>query len=881
MSDSSGSGNDAVPGGNPTFVAGQIGTNAINLDGDDYIAIDGVVDDITSTDITLNVWINSTQTDQGDVIAANDGASGHPLEFYIDGGRPGRYDGSDIDYPNAPVVADGQWHMMTLVREGNEGRIYVDGVLAVTYSSGFSLASVTRWSIGQEWDGTTASNFYTGLVDDVRFYDGALSSDHVLGLFNGIEPSFLTASSPDPADGALSAGTWASLAWTAGDTAASHDVYMSNDFDSVNDGAADAFQGNQALPFFTVGFPGFAYPEGLVPGVTYYWRIDEVEADGTTKHRGPIWSFAIPSKTAYDPSPRNGGKNVNLDVTLSWTPGFGGKLHTVYFGDDLDTVSNAVGGIPQGSATFTPGNLEKDKVYYWRVDEFNPPETTKGNIWSFRTLPEIVITNPDMIGWWKFDNVSNNTVLDWSGYGNDAKLGGNPQVVEGAFDLGLDLRGADYVILDAVADDLTSRDFTVSAWIRTTQGGEGNVIASNNSASAHIFQFGIKGGGNVWVDDGPETQSPPAVNDDQWHMITFAKSGSSGVVYTDGIEVGRIQTTIDVTTETRWSIGQEWDGSSPSDFYVGMVDDVRFFNKALTQSEVAELMRGDPLVAWNPTPGNNREIDIEQAAQPFSWTAGEAASQHDVYFGTDKNAVDLADTSTTDIYRGRQAGTSYSPTEALEWGTGPYYWRVDEINADGSVSAGSIWSFSVADYLSVDDFESYNDIDPPDPESNRIFEGWLDGFGTTTNGALVGNDLPPYAERRIAYVHSGSQAMPFFYSNIGKSSEAASSLTGTSRDWTREGVAQLSLWFRGESTNTVERMYVALNGKAVYHDNPNAVQVGAYEEWVIPLQQLADLGVPLNNVTSIAIGFGTPGSAGTGGMGTVYIDDIRLYRTAP
>ena len=694
-----------------------------------------------------------------------------------------------------------------------------------------------------------------------------------------IEFSSKYASNPSPANGVLYADTWASLGWDAGETTVTHDVYMSDNFDKVNDGTGDAFQGNQALPFFTVGFPGFAYPDGLVPGTTYYWRIDEVEADGTTKYRGNVWSFSIPSKAAYDPSPRDGGKAVDPDVTLTWTPGFGAKLHTVHFGDDFDTVSNAAGGAPQGAATFTPGTLEKDKVYYWRVDEFNPPETIKGDVWSFRTLPDIVITDPDLIGWWKLDNVSGNTVLDWSGYGNDGTLGGDPQLVEGAIGFGLDLDGDDYVSVDGAADDLTSKSYTLSAWIRTTQFGEGNVFASNTGGS-HVLLFGVDNG-NIYVDDGPSTDWPPAVNDDQWHMITLVQSGSTIRLYTDGIQVASIATSIDVTTETRWSIGQEWD-SSPSDFYLGMVDDARIYNKALTQSEVVELMRGDPLLAWNPQPGNKTVVDVEQATQPVSWSAGDDASQHDVYFGTDKDAVKDADTSTADIYRGSQAGTSYSPPEGLEWGTGPYYWRIDEIKADGSVSAGSVWSFSVADFLIVDDFESYNDIEEAEAGSNRLYLTWLDGFDNpAVNGAIVGNLNVPIAETRAAYVNSGSQAMPFLYNNSGKYSEATLALAGTARDWTRQGVGELSLWFRGEPTNAAERMYVALNGRAVYHDNPTATQVGAYEEWVIPLQTFADLGMTLNNVTSIAIGFGTPGSAAAGGAGSMFFDDLRLYRVSP
>ena len=58
----------------------------------------------------------------------------------------------------------------------------------------------------------------------------------------------------------------------------------------------------------------------------------------------------------------------------------------------------------------------------------------------------------------------------------------------------------------------------------------------------------------------------------------------------------------------------------------------------------------------------------------LSWSPGEKAAQHDVYFGTDKDAVADADKSDkTDIYRGRQSVTIYTPPEGVEWGGGSYY----------------------------------------------------------------------------------------------------------------------------------------------------------------------------------------------------------------
>ena len=195
------------------------------------------------------------------------------------------------------------------------------------------------------------------------------------------------ATQPGPADGALVVETSATLSWVAGVTAASHDVYIGDSFDSVDSGAEGTFAGNQAATTLDVGLPGGPLADGLVRGTTYYWRVDEVEADGTTVYKGDVWSFTIEPFTAYNPSPTDGATGVDTNVELSWTPGYDAKLHSVYFGDDLDTVSNAVGAAPMPFVTFNPGPLEAGKTYYWRVDEFNPPITSKGEVWSFTTAP--------------------------------------------------------------------------------------------------------------------------------------------------------------------------------------------------------------------------------------------------------------------------------------------------------------------------------------------------------------------------------------------------------------------------------------------------------------------------------------------------------------
>ena len=116
--------------------------------------------------------------------------------------------------------------------------------------------------------------------------------------------------------------------------------------------------------------------------------------------------------------------------------------------------------------------------------------------------------------------------------------------------------------------------------------------------------------------------------------------------------------------------------------------------------------------------------------------------------------------------------------------------------------------------------------------------------------------------------------MPMSYDNAVGKSEATLTLT-SNRDWTVNGVNTLTIWFRGDSGNAAETLYVALNGNAkVNNDNPEVVQKGSWTEWNIDLQAFVDQGVNLTNVNSITLGL----SSVTGGTGMMYFDDIRLIQ---
>jgi hypothetical protein len=171
----------------------------------------------------------------------------------------------------------------------------------------------------------------------------------------------------------------------------------------------------------------------------------------------------------------------------------------------------------------------------------------------------------------------------------------------------------------------------------------------------------------------------------------------------------------------------------------------------------------------------------------------------------------------------------------------------------------------------VDDFESYNDLDPGDPASKRIFNVWIDGFQVPTNGSLVGYENPPFCEQTIVY--GGKQSMPFFYNNTGGAAFSEAELTlSPAQDWTAAQVRTLAVYFHGTAGNTGQ-MYVKINGtKVAYDGNAGNLALSSWQVWSI---DLASVGAGLQSVTKLAIGID-----GNGASGTLYVDDIGLYALA-
>ena len=275
-------------------------------------------------------------------------------------------------------------------------------------------------------------------------------------------------------------------------------------------------------------------------------------------------------------------------------------------------------------------------------------------------------------------------------------------------------------------------------------------------------------------------------------------------------------------------------GLQPGTTYYWRVDEIEKDGVTVQTGNVWRFMT-QALTAYYPTPAD--KASGVSPATTLAWMPGTNATKHHLFFGDSLDAVTQGAAS---VDKGLLTDATFAPG-ALE-GLKTYYWRVDETVADGSTKAGPVWSFTT--FLSVDDFESYND---DMTAKTTIFDTWVDGLTNGLSGSVVGNAQAPFAEQRT--IHGGKQSMPLEYNNVKPPfySEAEREFSPV-QDWTAESVTTLTLYFRGSSANGPTKLYVTVQDKSgksgtVTYATPSHLALGAWTRWEIPVSEFKAAGV--------------------------------------
>ncbi len=198
------------------------------------------------------------------------------------------------------------------------------------------------------------------------------------------------ATTPQPASGGFVTKTWTTLSWQPGHSVQWHELYLSDDFNDVNDSLVEPIV--IADPFQVVGSLNTPFPSGLTADTTYYWRIDEVnEINPDSPVSGDIWEFKVAPLTAWYPQPVDSGELIlgTWEIELTWRSGLGGSVHSTYFGEDFNDVNNAPPGTGKVmmNTRMDPGPLDLNRTYFWRVDEYDAGNRVfrRGPVWRFDT----------------------------------------------------------------------------------------------------------------------------------------------------------------------------------------------------------------------------------------------------------------------------------------------------------------------------------------------------------------------------------------------------------------------------------------------------------------------------------------------------------------
>lgn len=563
--------------------------------------------------------------------------------------------------------------------------------------------------------------------------------------------------------------------------------------------------------------------------------------------------------SASNPRPADGAGDVlRSDLLLQWGPGDFAHTHNVYVGEGFDDVNNADTTDPTGVSLYEGldvnslalDTIEFGQTYYWRVDEVNaPPDATvfKGAVWQFTVESYAFPLTP-------IDATASSTLAEQSG---------PLKTIDGS---GLD------------EDDLHSAS-TEDMWMSTVDDSAPQItytfddiyklhemfVWNGNAAGEEVLGLGVK-------DVTLETSLDGATWTARGDFVLPQATGQDGLAAGPPLDLAGVPAQF-----IRLSIHSNWKG-------------------LLVQYSLSEVRFSYvPVHAFDEQPPSG-STDIEPGAI-LSWRAGREAAQHEVYFGTDMANLPLAESVD---------GPRFDTT-AFDMPLGQtYYWRVDEVNEAGTepVWEGNTWEFTTRVYRPVDDFESYGRTE----EDNPVWLTWYDGFAASLeNAAVIGGSVagtldPPYVDLRVTYDGSG-QSMPIQFNNTGafgygftpnvSFSEVTRGIPQDQQDWTAGGAQALFLAWRGDTytdadiadllkvapTDT-DTVYVVVEDSSgqqavVTWDGPvTDLMDPVWHPWTIPFGDLT--GVDLSRVANLTIGVGQRDNPVSGGMGTVWVDEIRV-----
>lgn len=205
------------------------------------------------------------------------------------------------------------------------------------------------------------------------------------------------------------------------------------------------------------------------------------------------------------------------------------------------------------------------------------------------------------------DTVQGDTVRDLSQEGNDAIIHGDAELDAGKFGEAISFDGVDDFVEVPLTDSIKFTEgstFSAQAWVRTEDSPTQNdgILGNYKQSTDALWMLSVSGDDaalrgkmgfsvrDVGRSHSAGVRSPDFLNDGQWHHLAGVRDQAQKKVrfYVDGVLIDEV----DDQTEDINSGQSVWIGEHLSRFYMGLIDDVKIWNRALSANEIEQSRQG-------------------------------------------------------------------------------------------------------------------------------------------------------------------------------------------------------------------------------------------------------------------------------------------------